>query len=750
MLSRDIKSVVRVAGFFVLFVSLAGVLLLLPALVSKTFTYYRWDNVEYFIPMIKWAHGLILDGHLPVMNLRQHLGEPFATNIQTGVFYPIYTIAVAIFRISGLADQHLALIVIWLNLGLAISGFFCLARQYGLNTPLSLALAILTQTNGYVLAYSGVWLFVSSITAWLPWCLVGLTALWQGKQWGGLLFAVSYGLIGNVGHPQFWAYTSLFLMLLILLHGRKNSSRIFSVLPYFFCGLIIAAPTLLPVLEFQSETSRVGKVALETFLDVSATKSAFLGILSPLLNVTNGFLSAQKVSPFNYQGPLSAICIVFGLYHLRKMNTGSFFMAVLMVTAVFMLFAMGDHFPVYKWTYGIPVWSSFRWPSKFVLFVQFGFALLALCGLSRLVQQKSFNDLKVLYIITCAIFLFWTVTLIVPQYRSPLTHLTSAHIIIIAAFASFLCLLWIHRHPVHWVILALAILSSIATNALIHDLNLKNYPEAYEVDYAFEDHYRVSPTGKDAKEPYRLSRFNLAQSATALKYYSLTGVTHDIVSTRYREAIPSGIFGGLPGEWLSEKLETRFFEFLGVRFFVVSDDYVRNLFARTPNNYALSRKKEAVDLYKNPQAMPFAFFATQTTGQIDWTTDPTVVHSDGLRLGKWSSGKVIKTELTEGGHIRLRVSCPGESLLVVSFLYLPGWKVSVDEAEEIAPRMVNDLVMGLRLPEGIHTLEFTYYPPFLKPGLFMAGIGFFAMIWIFFFRGSKQFKKRRYIAHDPQ
>ncbi len=258
--------------------------------------------------------------------------------------------------------------------------------------------------------------------------------------------------------------------------------------------------------------------------------------------------------------------------------------------------------------------------------------------------------------------------------------------------------------------------------SLIHDLDLKRYVESYDFDHGFDPGYRVMPTGLDLVHPYRLGRNNLALAATEGGYYSLTGLTHPVVARRYREVVPSGIFGAIPLDWIRWATNSRFLDFFAVRYaLAIGPEHKAALEAASQLKPA--RESADVAIYENPDVLPMSFLASATTADTDWSRDPRQVYVDGFDQHRWAAGEIVSTELHEHGRIDIKLVTRGEALLVASFLNFPGWQVRIDEAAPSEPLTVNGLAMGVVVPAGLHRVSFRYHPPGLTAGLWLGAGG---------------------------
>lgn len=71
------------------------------------------------------------------------------------------------------------------------------------------------------------------------------------------------------------------------------------------------------------------------------------------------------------------------------------------------------------------------------------------------------------------------------------------------------------------------------------------------------------------------------------------------------------------------------------------------------------------------------------------------------------SGMMFEPVRTENGYFDFLVTARGPETLVLSETNLPGWKVTID-GNDVPPRLVNELYIGVAVPEGEHRVIFEY------------------------------------------
>ncbi len=94
--------------------------------------------------------------------------------------------------------------------------------------------------------------------------------------------------------------------------------------------------------------------------------------------------------------------------------------------------------------------------------------------------------------------------------------------------------------------------------------------------------------------------------------------------------------------------------------------------------------------------------------------------------GSGQPGNVTVADYTPG-HIMLDVDAARQSLLVVAESYYPGWRATID-GQPAAILRANYLSQGLIMPQGRHTVEFSYEPDSFRYGALISLAGLASLL----------------------
>jgi Bacterial membrane protein YfhO len=183
---------------------------------------------------------------------------------------------------------------------------------------------------------------------------------------------------------------------------------------------------------------------------------------------------------------------------------------------------------------------------------------------------------------------------------------------------------------------------------------------------------------------------------------------------------------------------------LNVRSLNLIDDGRQMAFPITPDS-----RIERVDffdmkLYDRHDALPRAYLVDRAVvlddaGAADRLADPTFDPRGEAVLAPGASaqpmngargGAVAIIEVDEPERVRIAVRAAGDSYLVLSDSWYPGWNAAVDGIEAPIER-ANILFRAVRVPAGEHVVEFRYQPSSVRDGAILSAGGVLAAVLVF-------------------
>ncbi len=705
------------------------------------------DLVSFIWPMYRFAARSLRKGVLPLWNPHLYSGAPFVADNQSGVFYPVNLLTFALLGEPTYAVMEgLVLFHIWL----AGATMFALLR--GLNLRRSAALL-----GGLAFAFSDLFLThignlnLNATAAWFPLLLL-LThrALARGSVgWAAGAGAV-LAVAALAGHAQMLLFAALMILLyalyrLVVDHRRALRTLALTAL-IAAVGIGGAALMLLPAYEMAGHTGR-GHLPYEEATRYSLPPRALIGLLAPGFygRGPGGFWGPWERVEVGYAGVLTLVLAVLALAsyvsrftsHVSRQAPhfpGAFF--ALLIPLAFLL-AMGRHMPFYRLLYRFaPTFDQIRVPARLIVLADLGLAALAGYGLDQLLssklQMKRFGvgiGLGAL----AAVALLLTVGL--PQARSvpPPSRVPQAtRSIVVAAILLALSggLIWlVWRWPrARWLFPLLLAIDLIALGSTVevepHDPTL-GFRHEDVVAFLRRDAalFRIDGQPSGAWQP---------DAALVHGLYDIGGVFN-----------PLGLAPYQAYRWALGERGAPLYNLLGVKYVLANkgappgDERLTPVYTENPE----------LDVYLNTRALPRALLvhcsqvvddhgaAWQAIHEPTFAPTRTVVLEEkvaGLDCEEPESGGRISFVRYGLNEVELAVKTPVKGVLVLSDVYYPGWRATVD-GEPTEVLRADYVFRAVALPPGEHIVRMRFAPWTWRVGLALSvstwlGLGAWA-IW---------------------
>ncbi len=367
---------------------------------------FLWEDfTEAFYPYQSFAAKNFTAGVIPYWNPYTFNGMPFLADLQNGIFYPGNQIMY--YLSGGDLSAWMAQFFIILHYLVAMLGVWRLARGLGIGQwggalggiVYALCALMVTHAMHHNMIYH---------EAWFPWIV---HFFYQGITRRSIFHSLVAGLLLGVmmlgGHPQLALYVVFFLFCLTIVllvrdlrargddavPARLGLGAALAALPVAI-GAGLFAMQLLPSMElaglseraaFTYEQTLEGALGLGQLITLFVPK--FFGVMGP--SVAQDMQFWYRPEPYYfwetavYIGVVTLILAAVGLASKRLGGLGWFFGGM----ALFgLLYALGDNFFVHPIFGRLPLFSTFRIPTRMTLYLSLGGAVLAAAGVDRLLR----------------------------------------------------------------------------------------------------------------------------------------------------------------------------------------------------------------------------------------------------------------------------------------------------------------------------------------------------------------------------
>ena len=338
------------------------------------------DPTASYIPLRQLKVELIKNFELPFWNKYIFCGFPYLSDIPANVFYPITFILdlffplVAAYNLSILIHYSLAGIFLYLFL-----------NEYNLNKIASFTAGLIFMFSGAMISHRSHPNIIYGMV-WIPLILLFLEKYRKSKRIEFVLIASIFYSISFFGsHPQIFLYSSMIILIFIfyyafIYNGWKNYSFLFSLI-IFVVGFLIISVQSIPIYELIKNSSRAS-LDYNYFSSFSFSPKMLPVLFFPFIfgnpfyqfqNVPTYFGSWNYTEMIIYFGVTTIPLLVFGFFRKDKHK---YIWIFLLIFSFFLV--LGNHTPLYKLMYHIPLFNKFRVPAR--NWFEFGLAFSILTG----------------------------------------------------------------------------------------------------------------------------------------------------------------------------------------------------------------------------------------------------------------------------------------------------------------------------------------------------------------------------------
>jgi hypothetical protein len=620
-----------------------------------------------------------------------YTGFPSLAQVEVGALYPsnllLFTLlppypAFAWAQVLPLAIAGLGAFLLAGELGLAIEGRLLAGGAFSL---CGFLISHLRQLN------------MVDAAAWIPLLLLLVERIASAKPGRAPLWlALVWALQILAGHPQISYFTGL-VLIAYFVPRWWGSSRTLSSWSWLalglFLGTLLGAVQILPMAELSKLTYRGGGLGFDEAARYSVSPLSFWTFFAPGLfgeaRDDSFRLSGLYWEQYGYAGLLPALLAIVGLVIGRR---DSRVLLLGAIAAVSYLLVLGRNTPVFGWAFAtVPGMSYFRFPTRFLVFVDLVLALLAGVGLSGCLGTLP------------------------ARWRS----LAAAAVIALTAAD-----LWIHQGrqvpQVAWE----RWFSPIDTLRILSERGSQDEvpSRVHTLDAALvhAQTYHAARGWSGDLEPYVRLRALLQPSFNLLFGIETPDGYSNLVPRSYEAVWGSEKQPGVrpTGHLTSGELDPAFAKML--RLF-----NVRWLLSVVPLRSEVLRggvrSAEGVEVYEIADPLPRAFVVGQVTAaQSDEEALRRLSRGD-FDVAKQAVVQDAKVELPADAapsrdvqvldrtncRVSLRAKLAHPGLLLLSEGYYPGWEAVVDGLEAPVVR-VNVMMRGVALPAGEHIVEFRF------------------------------------------
>jgi hypothetical protein len=350
------------------------------------------DGFDYFYPMMITMSRQYKNFTFPFWNPQMFSGFPLFGSMQPGALYPFNIVLPLLFKPALAFNLNLMF-------HYSLAGFFTYlySRQIGLAIFPSLISGTVFSFLGYLPSH----LIHPSILAsgiWIPLLLLFCERLKNKPNIKDAIYA-SFIIVLQVfaGHPQVCFYTYIMLMLYIVFHmfyidsSKRWRFALFSILSLGL-GILLALPQLMATYELTTLGARV-KTTYEFFSSYAFPAHMLPSFLFPFFYYFGGSYSGEywgTVPDLGMEAFVGTLPFLLSLLVVMRWKRNPHILFWGMVAFLAFVLALGDATgPLNRALFHLPLYNSFRGPSKHILELSLAMSILTGFGVSFLQEPEK-------------------------------------------------------------------------------------------------------------------------------------------------------------------------------------------------------------------------------------------------------------------------------------------------------------------------------------------------------------------------
>ncbi len=689
------------------------------------------DPVLQTYPWRKLIIKNLKEWTMPLWNPYSFSGQPLLANAQAAPFQ----ITNLLFLIMPFTQAWI-IQIISVPVLTALFVFF-LARSLNRSLISSSFVALVLPFSGFFIAWL-TWGTVITTAMWLPLILLSINKLYRkiSPLWIlVLILSLSQTLLA--GHLQ----TAIYLLICTVFYSlfqsfsQRNFRLLFLILASLALAFLIAAPQLLPSLEFLRYSARsVDQGYYPGRLDWFIPAKHLIQLIAP-----DFFGNPTKYNywgVWNYAEFVSFIGVIplalAILAAIKKFKEASFFLAL----AVFsLILAIANPLSKIPYLLNFPVISSMQ-PSRIIVLLVFSLVILSGYGLDYYLKEKS--PRKFLKIILLPFFVLIALALFTLFYQSSFPQVDQLdpakvalrNLVIPIAISVVIVVLTILKtarlNPKIFLVLIFAItifdLFRFGYRFIPFVKNSWIFPQTGTIQYLTNQPkpFRIITTDRRIMHPNISSVYDI-ESIDGYDPLYLKSYAQLISALQAND--PRAKLASFNRIVTPQKIDSPLINLLNVQY-VLSFDEIKN------PNFAKVYQEGTTKVYQNLQVLPRAFFVNEVI-KVGTQEEELVKMLDvNFDLSKKATSKEysFKAQTAPGKVEFIKYEDQFFSLatensqgapLVIANVFYPGWKAKLD-GQTIAIEEVNYLFQSVLVPAGQHQLEFKFAPDSFYNGLYLS------------------------------
>lgn len=712
------------------------------------------DNESFLGPVLSWISRAIQNGEIPLRTSSALGGLPLYNLAQLSFLYPFYFTIFDLFYEPIICMRSMHIIVL-IHIFIFGVNSYILMRSGNISRPASVIGAALVALCANSADYS-MWINTIAAYSWVPLYLAGVTRILNGaspRVW--IPVAVAALVFLTLASPAQPLIHAVFLTTILSIvwwwwNGGRLQSRIKAnhLLRLALAALVaalLAAPGYVPMmLEYPQMTRWLAdfppiqgytRIPFEAFLCDQVSLRDAGGVLVPAKGPAVGSM---------FLGPVIVFFALFAVFSRTK-SSKWMTIAMFIICVYSLLSSFGANLGLAYINYYIPLVNKIREPSRFLILFQLAATYLAAVGLDTLVRDIKLCKMrkepdgrfacKVMLLATSTVALTFLSVLTLRSGKLNLLNQVGSNLMLMAlAFFSIssqakkvpVCIIQILWGAAALVVVIISInwTPPLISSSLYVQKDFVSLKEAISriAERDKDRFYRVIFEGEVDKQ----------KAAMLASFYNMRTLN------AYFNPAPTRQFEEL---YHHEPRNDNYLQALGSRYLVT-----KKYSGTVDKGFNHIEKVGEYDLYETENVSPYVSFVNRSDGHYSSLADfvsklagKDLAHGILFFPGRGDSKvsdmqtsspeSIVVIEKRRNNYIRLDVSNPQPGVLVINEFFAKPWFVRVNGSSAKLLE-VNGNQIGVQLKEGVHIVEFNYWPTALTWSFYASAAGFLVLIGI--------------------
>ncbi|MBI3558882.1 YfhO family protein [Candidatus Gottesmanbacteria bacterium] len=670
------------------------------------------DSVRQQYPWRNLSIEILKKGELPLWNPYNLAGTPLLANLQSAPFYPLN----ALFFIFDFSLAWSILVILQIILG----GIFMHLFLKNLSlSPMAVTIGVLSWVgSGFFVAWLE-WNTTVQTAIWLPLLLLSTDKIFFSRKkifWSGVwTFSLGSSFLAGYLQPFFY----IVLLTLFYFLARLMQTRNWKVIIYFVFSFILfmflTKPQWQLTLEFIHLSAREVDQANWQRQDWFLPRQNLTQLIAPDFfgnPATLNYFGVWNYQEFvGYIGIVGLFFALFGILFRRDKKT-IFFLTSLIIFLIFVLPTILGKLP---FQIGIPFLSTAQ-PSRIILIIVFGLAVLASFGLDSFLKTKNLKTFYLPVIFIFCLGALWIIAFVGGLTISQRNLLLPTVLVTVTILLFWLSARWEKQKTIFVLFLLFLVVFDLSRFAAkFESFSDKKwlYPPTRITNFlqekTREDIFRVAVIDDRIMPP----NFNIPYKLQTISGYDPLYLKRygELITAIERGKADNSLPWGFNRIITPKNFESRFFDLLGIKYLLSLNEI------KSPK-YFLVWEEGQSKVYENKQVLPRAFFINKIIAVNNKQTaleemfSPSfdfrkmAVLEENINQENFTGGKVNIVKYSEN-EVILRTVNQGTGFLVLIDVYYPGWQATIDGIK--TKIYLTDYVFrGVIIPSGNHELQFIY------------------------------------------